>query len=130
MPRRLNPDEKWGRFNEKLYNFSQENDFLGLGTTYYEMAEFLKKEGKDNSKMRRLGYEMKLQFHSAELRRNASSDVVQKVEILATTDSCKACKNLNDKAFTVGEAQEKNPIPVEECIHKYGCRCVYLPVVE
>jgi len=130
MPRRLTPNEKWGRFNEKLYNFSQENDFLGLGITYYEMADFLKKEGKDPSRMRRLGYEMKLRFHSVELRRNASSDVVQKVEILATADSCDACKQLNQTVFSIKEARLRNPIPVEECIHKYGCRCVYLPVVE
>src|SRR3989344_6336118 len=112
MPKRLGPDEKWGRFNAKLHKFMQENYFFGLGTTYYEMADFLKSEGKNFSRMRRLGYEMKLKAASSELRRNASSAVVDSVEILATDDSCAACKELNHKVLSITEAQIKNPIPV------------------
>lgn len=108
----------------------QENDFFGLGTTYYQMADFLKKEGKDSGHLRKIGYQMKIKFQSGELRRYEESGVLKRVEILSCDDSCGACKILNHKVFLIKEAKIKNPIPVEQCSHKYGCRCVYLPVVE
>lgn len=129
MPK-LSPDEKWKRFNEKLGKFMKVNDFFGLAITYYEMADFLKNEGKDASNLRKIGYQMKLKLQSDDLKRFIDSDVIKNVEILATDDSCDVCKKLNHKVLSVREAQLKRPIPAEECTHKYGCRCVYLPVVE
>lgn len=129
MPK-LKPDEKWKRFNQELVKLMREGDFFGLGTKYYEMADFLEKEGKDNRHLRKAGYQMKLRFQTEELNRIAGSGVVESVEILATSDSCGTCKKLNGKVLSIQEARQKNPIPVEECTHKYGCRCTYLPVVK
>jgi len=127
---KLSRDEKWRRFNEKLEKLMKENDLFGLAITYYEMADFLNKEGKDNKHLRKIGYQIKLKLQPKELKSYTDSGVLGKVEILACKDSCDACKNLNGKIFSIKEAELKNPIPVEDCIHKYGCRCVYLPVVE
>ncbi len=129
MPK-LSPDEKWKRFNKKLNELMKVNDFFGLAITYYEMADFLKNEGKDNNHLRKIGYQMKLKLQSEELKRFTDSGVIKNVEILATDDSCESCKNLNHKILSIKEAQLKKPIPVEECTHKYGCRCTYLPVLE
>jgi len=57
---RLTSDEKWSRFNKKLVELMKSSDFYGLGTTYQEMANFLRKEGKDPEEMLDKAYEMKL----------------------------------------------------------------------
>lgn len=125
---KLSPDEKWGRFNRKLNDLMKENDFLGLGITYYEMADFLKNEGKDSSKMRKLGYEMKLRNQKEQLKM-MKSPVIKGVEIFPATDSCDECLKLRGKVFEIEKALEDNPLPVEQCNHRYGCRCVYLAVL-
>lgn len=126
----LDNDKKWGKFNERLERFMKENDLFGLATTYYEMADFLSKEGKDNNHLRKYGYQIKLKLQTEEIKRYKNSGILEKLEILATEDSCEFCKKLNGKIFLIKEAELENPIPVKNCTHKYGCRCVYLPVVK
>lgn len=128
MPK-LSPDKKWRRFNEKLQKLMKSSDWLGLGVTYYQMAEFLEGEDRDSSQVRQKGYEMKLKHTAGELRRYENQGV-KKVEVLATHDSCRHCKKLEGKVFPLKKAVEANPIPIEACEHKYGCRCIYLPSVD
>lgn len=128
MPR-LSSDEKWRRFNQKLEEQINRNDFCELGITYYEMADFLQKEGKDASPVKQKGYEMKLMFEKHQLDEYNKSGVVRRVEVLgAGDDSCVACKAVNRKEFTMEEATANPPIPIRECTHKYGCRCCFLPI--
>ncbi len=129
MPK-LSSDERWKRYNKKLEELMELNDFFGLGTTYYKMAIFLEKEGKDASHLRTLGYKMKLRSQSDDLERFRESGVTKNVEIVATDDSCDKCKKLNHKVLSIKEAESRRLIPVKECTHKYGCRCIYLPVIE
>lgn len=129
MPK-LSPDEKWSRFNKKLVELMKQGDFFSLGTTYYEMASFLKNEGKDDSKFRELGYKMKLKVANEELEGYKKSDVITKIEIMAVENSCALCKELNGKVFTLREALSLRPLPVKDCTYPYGCRCTYLPAVE
>jgi len=129
MPK-LSSDEKWKRFNVELDKLIKENDFWGLGTTYYKMADFLKNEGKDNSKLRELGYKMKSKVANESLEGYKKSDVITGVEVIATENSCALCKKLNGKIFTLKEALSLRPLPVKDCTYPYGCRCVYGPVVE
>src|SRR3989344_7626921 len=124
MPK-LSHDKKWEMFNKRLEKFMKLNDFFGLGTTYYEMADFQKKEGKDNNQMRGLGYKMKLKITEEELRRYSESGVLEKVEILSAPDSCNLCKKLTGKIISIKDAMTQKPIPNEKCEHKYGCRCGY-----
>jgi len=128
MPK-LSPDERWRRLNKKLIGLMKSNDFFGMGTVYYEMAGFLVSEGKNPRQTRELGYTMKLRFQKGELKRMKTQGV-RKIEILAADDSCGKCMKLNGKFFSIDNALKKNPLPVERCTHKYGCRCVYLPVIE
>lgn len=124
MPK-LTPDKKWKRFNEKLIELMKANDFFGLGITYYEMANFLDKEGKDSSHCRKMGYKMKLRCQKEDLNRLKELGV-SNVEILADIESsCDYCKKLNGNIFSLAEALKTNPLPVKECEHKYGCRCTY-----
>ena len=127
---KLNPDEKWRRLNKKLIDLMKSSDFFGMGTVYYEMADFLVSEGKNPRQIKGLGYMMELRFQKGELKRMKQAQVVKKIEVLATNDSCGKCIKLNGKFFSIDNALKKNPLPVEKCTHKYGCRCTYLPVVE
>jgi len=124
-------DERWRKLNKKVLEASSAGDWFLAGTTYYEMAIQLEKEEKDNTRERRLGYEMKLRHSQDDLKRYKTSGVVRKVEILATDNSCEHCLKLNGKTFSLAEALKNPPIPVEECDQEmgYGCRCTYLPVV-
>ena len=125
----MEPDKKWGRFNAKLQELMKVQNFWGLGSTYYEMARFVEEEGKDSAYLRKLGYEMKLKVNEDNLKRFIQSDVVKGVEIIATTDSCEACKKLDGAHFTVVEAKKSRVLPVKTCTYLLGCRCVYGPTM-
>ncbi|NMB48547.1 hypothetical protein GYA13_03860 [Candidatus Kuenenbacteria bacterium] len=123
-------DKKWKQYNENLQKFSVSNDFIGLASTYQEMANFVKNEGKDNTHLLDLAYEMKLKFQTNLLNEYKKSNVVTEVEIIATDNSCEACMQLNGNIFPINEALLKKLLPVKNCSHKYGCRCVYVPIVD
>lgn len=126
----INPDRQWAYFNAELQKLMKVQDFWGLGGTYYEMAKFMDDEGKDSTPLRKLGYEMKLKVDEANLQRLLQSNVVTGVEIITTTDSCESCKKLNGIHFSIAEAASSKLLPVKECTHLFGCRCVYGPCVE
>lgn len=125
-------DKKWGRLNKKSLEAACNGNWFLAGTTYYKMARQLAKEGKDNSRQKQIGYEMKLRSAQQALRRIQRGSVVKKVEVLASLDSCEHCQKINGKLLSVTKALEENPIPVRACNQKkgFGCRCIYIPVVE
>lgn len=49
-----------------------------------------------------------------------------KVRILASRDSCPACK-AHEGAYTFETVPE---LPIEGCSHSDGCRCYYAPVLD
>jgi hypothetical protein len=61
------------------------------------------------------------------------SGIKMKVAIIAApggnNPSCDKCLEQNGKKFTIDEALEKMPIPVEACGNGF-CRCVYGSVIE
>ena len=64
--------------------------------------------------------------HQATLEGYRKGRVVEYVEVFPATDSCVSCRKLAGRHYTFNEAPE---LPYENCIHKMGCRCCYLPVV-
>jgi hypothetical protein len=120
-------DRLWKLFNEDLQKHMKSGDFYSLGSTYYEMANFVKEEGKDNAYLLKLGYEAKLKFQKDRLNEYKKSEVCVGVEIISAgeNDACDVCKQLDGKVFAMKEALSKNPLPVKDCTHEYGCRCVY-----
>ncbi len=125
----LTSDEKWKHFNKKLILLIEKKDLFSLGTTYYEMAEFLRKEGKNPDELRDFGYKFKLRSILESLERYKDSGVIDTVQILADQESCNQCKELNNKILNIEEAIVSSPIPVKNCKHKYGCRCCYIPAI-
>ena len=68
-------------------------------------------------------------LHSLESYKD--SEVIEYVEILATRDSCEACKKGEGNKISLENAIATAPLPVKECSHECGyCRCCYIPVVE
>ncbi len=63
--------------------------------------------------------------HQDTLRRYRNGGI-KYVEILPAPDSCESCKKLGGKQYKLNVAPE---LPNEDCTHKMGCRCCYLPVV-
>jgi glycine cleavage system H lipoate-binding protein len=129
---KINPDKQWKLFNQDIQKYIKENNLYSLGGTYYEMAEFVKNEGKDNSYLIDLGYKMKLKFQIKQLKDVTNSGVTNAVEIIActntlTNNACEVCTELNGKVFSVNEALLSNPLPVKNCLYPYGCQCVYGP---
>ena len=131
---KINQDKRWKYFNEDVKKYIKENNFYQLGNTYYEMAEFVKNEGKDNTYLINLGYKTKLNFYIERLKEIKNSGIGNAVEIIAITNcsnadnnSCKVCFNLNGKIFPINEALSLNPLPVKDCLHSCGCRCIYGP---
>jgi SAP domain len=45
---------------------------------------------------------------------------------LATSDSCSVCSKLNGRKWIIDQAPE---LPHTQCMHDYGCRCLYQPVL-
>ena len=121
-------DAIWSIFNELIERYAKKNDLQNLKMVYYQMALFLNEEGKDFFKIRQ-------QSSIMELKQFQKEGFVKKVKILASDESCEACKKLKNKIFTINEALEKLPIPCAECTHimdngKRGfCRCLYNSVI-
>lgn len=135
MNKKSNSDKRWEWFNKDLEECIKSGDFYQLGATYYEMADFLKKEGRNDNQLRELGYKMKLKFQIEKLNEYKKSDIATGIEIIAytngvTNNCCDACKQLNGKIFPINEALLKNPLPVKNCNYICGCRCVYGPVCD
>lgn len=124
-----NLDKKWKWLNQDLEKFMKSGDYWNLGSTYYEMAEFVENEGKDSNYLRNLGYQMKLKINEKTLQNISKSKVVTGVEIIACPDSCEFCKALSEKHFSLDDAKKLKPLPEKKCSNKLGCRCVYAPIV-
>ncbi len=56
-----------------------------------------------------------------------NSDVVKGVMVLATNDSCPACKQLDRVAFPLKQPPK---LPNPQCTHRKGCRCALAPVTK
>lgn len=129
-------DKQWELFNRDIQGYIPDGDLYRLGNTYYEMADFVKKEGKDNTYLIDLGYKVKLELQIRNLKELKGSGIVTMVEIIACTNcpnpdnnSCDICKNLNGKIIPIDEALLSNPLPVKDCTHPYRCRCCYGPSI-
>lgn len=90
---------------------------------YYHMADIVRTEGKDPNPYIETAIRLSLQGYQR--------DGVQRVEITGANDNyvCPTCKRLYGMVFTIQEALRTMPIPMN-CSSKYGCRCVYAPVID
>ena len=85
----------------------KKGDLQKLQFTYFSMARFLNADGKNPFAALIGGAKTRL----LEFKNTA----FQKVQIIASTDSCKECKKLNEKVFTVDQALKEMPLPNVNC---------------
>ena len=120
-------DTIWSIFNKLL--LIKHDNLHELKMLYYDMALFLNEEGKDFFKILQ-------QAGIMELKQMQKDGYVEKVKILATPDSCSACRKQDGKVLTITDALKELPVPCNECSHimdngKRGfCRCLYNAEVE
>lgn len=124
-------DVAWSVSNQLIHKSISNGDNMLLHSVYFQMGIFLHDSGKDHRDIMALASQMLLRENYKD------TDIVKEVEVLATDDSCEACKSLNGKKFLISEAVEKKILPCRECSYgidgdkiKFGwCRCCYLPVI-
>lgn len=66
-------------------------------------------------------------IYKVNLAEYRQSEVVMGVEVLATSDSCDACKAIAGKKYTFDAVPE---LPYEYCTHEMGCRCTIVAVTK
>jgi hypothetical protein len=65
--------------------------------------------------------------HQANLAEYKASGVVEQVEIVASSDSCDACKKMAGKRYKLDDVPE---LPYEYCTHDKGCRCTLQTIIK
>lgn len=120
---RTDQDTIWSLYNDKIHGAIKSGSLHLLKELNWEMALFLKEEGKDflgclqeSQKMRLLEYKQQ---------------GIKKVRIISP-GGCKACIKMMGKVLTIDKALEEMPLPVRDCTYwkeegqSGWCRCRYL----
>jgi len=71
-------------------------------------------------------FEKSAEEHKKQLDSIINGGVATKVRILANHDCCPTCRAV-EGAYDFDAVPE---LPIEECAHPYGCRCIYAPVLD
>ena len=125
------PDDiRWKLLNEEADDAISTQSWFQLGVIYYNMAEFVTNEGKDAQYLRDQAYKFKLMSQREDLLAYGQSEVVSSVEILTAKGKCGACLHKNGDIYSISTALKLNPLPIKTCGNIYGCRCVYVPVID
>ena len=107
--------KKWDDLEVHVKAAKKARDYGALKSLYFAQAAHLYKYGSDF-------FPLSQEARRCELLDYKSSGMVDRVEIIATADSCSACKALDGKTFTVKQALKQMPIPVAGCS---WCKCCY-----
>lgn len=116
-------DVIWSCFQELALTT---RDFGKLSSLFYEMATFLRKEGRDH----RAALKQSFQYELMRMKLEGMTTV----SILVSGGACAACRKQSGRNMSVVEALRHMPLPCAECTTKvereaeqFGwCRCLYL----
>ncbi|WP_041331004.1 hypothetical protein [Dehalococcoides mccartyi] len=115
-------DVAWGILNKKKSNYIKKNDLQSASTITWQMARLRYEQGNE-------WFSLMQQSHQELLKSYYNERFYSKVQILSASNdtTCAKCKALNGKTYTIKEAIEKMPLPVEGC---EWCRCTYMPILK
>ena len=108
----------WGLLNKKKQNLARKGDWQSMSRITEEQARMQYTLGKSYFHLLQEAMREQLQ---------GQSHYITRVQVIACKDdrTCKKCASLDGKIFTIKEALEKMPLPVE-CDNDEGwCRCAY-----
>lgn len=115
-------DVVWGVSNQLIIKHPN----LSQGI-HFQQAIFVHSEGKDPAKLLLIDLRNSLKEYQ-------KSEVVKSIEIItAGEESCKYCRKLENKVFSIQEALNNDVLPCKECSFDknaggFGwCRCCYVP---
>lgn len=123
-------DVAWSVSNKMVMEAIKDNDLNMLSFLYFQMSLYLYESGRDYRELKAKSFELDLLNYK-------KSEVVTKIEVLATNESCEHCKSLNGTIYSIKEALEKKILPCKECSYQINeksglgwCRCCYAPNVD
>ena len=121
-------DARWKELSAEIESASQSGDWGALSQAYGEQASILFGEGRPH-------HDVAQEAARAQLRSFQKSGI-KKVKILTVgvDTACAGCSPLEGQVFSVAEALEQMPIPLEGCQGSNSkgsgwCRCLYRPVI-
>ncbi len=116
-------DLTWSLAHRVLQTSIKQNDFNTAQSIYFSLARFQYEQDKPFFKLLQEANRMTLYNYKYGLPENIKIEV----GICGCGDSCPACKELDNKWFSVDEALELMPIPSKDCSQEGGwCRCSYV----
>ncbi|MET0039415.1 hypothetical protein [Dehalococcoides mccartyi] len=115
-------DVVWGILNKTKADYIKKNDLQSASTVTWQMARLRYEQGSE-------WFSIMQQAQREALLYLKNSKVCSKVEILAAQNeqTCDKCRALNGKKFTIQDALDKMPIPVQGC---EWCCCTYIAVIK
>ena len=129
-------DRKWSNLNKALLEAMKHSNWSEMQQLYNDMAFIVAKEGKDalyllkeRNRAELMGYQsVGIEYVQIITARNFNNSSKYSV--------CPACRPLEGKVMTVGEALKTMPIPPSNCTGKvfknsgHFCRCSYIATRE
>jgi transposase-like protein len=117
--------EEWERCKAELAKQlkQQPPNWYELNVTYRHLAFIMRKRGEPFQHL--LSESLRCQLKSYQ-----QLGLITRVQILAGPNSCPQCKQLDGQIFTIQEALEKMPIPVQCTGTQDICRCSYNIVID
>lgn len=119
-------DVAWSVANQMIIKTIRNNDLGLLRSIYFQMALYLYNTGRNYTGILDKSFEINLNEYK--------KSGIEKVEVLAASDSCDYCKVLNNKIYNIAEAFEKKILPCKQCTYQVNekskigwCRCCYVP---
>ena len=121
-------DIYWVVANRKLAEARKDAQWATMKSIYERLARRLHEKGKDHLNVGQLASE-------CQLRGLGPSGATQVAIAIANDTACPQCKREQGRQFSVTEATEKMPLPVEDCSfqarqdgQRGWCRCTYVAV--
>jgi hypothetical protein len=123
-------DPIWADLQKKLLVAMKNTDLGEMAQIYYQQATFVRKEGKKDGKY------LVAEGVKCELSRMEVA-AIKHVRIISSRDKfvCYSCDELNNKIYSIKEAQTSMPVPNLHCtsdiqgVGKNWCRCTIVAVI-
>ncbi len=113
--------ESWEKLNQRLFKALSERNWGEIKLTYYDLAMFMQKEGRDT--FRYIHESLKGEVAGIQ------GSTFDQVELISAADACVACKTKAGEVYPLSEILTRKVVPHADCTNQ-PCRCTFAPVVD